>query len=112
MIVVYQTDAADIYNSGKSGRPIDVARLRGQFTVGANGEYEIVTIRPSAYPGGGARLHIHVNLIAPGKEPREIFEFFFAGDPLLRGNEKGIILRPRKDRQGTWIADRDFALEQ
>ena len=45
-----------------------------------------------------------MNLIAPGKAPREIFEFFFAGDPLLRGNEKGIILRPRK------TAAQDFAL--
>ena len=52
LIVVYQTDAADIYDSGKSGRPIDVARLRGQFTVGANGEYEIVTIRPAPIQAG------------------------------------------------------------
>lgn len=108
-IMVYQTDAAGIYSS-KTGRPGDVARLRGQFTAGANGEYEIVTIRPGLYPDGGAPSHIHVNLLEPGKEPREIFEFFFAGDSLLRGNEKGYVLQPRKDTQGIWVAVQDFAL--
>jgi len=88
--MVYQTDSAPIYSS-KSGRPSDIARLRGQFQSGAKGEYEIVTIRP-------------------GKEPREIFEFFFAGGPLLSGKEKGIVLQPRKDANGVWIAVQHFDL--
>ena len=46
----------------------------------------------------------------PGKEPREICEFFFAGDPLLKGNEKGYVLQPRQDTKGTWVAEQDFAL--
>lgn len=109
-ILVYQTDASGIY-SVKSGRPIDVSRLRGQFTSGKDGEYEIVTIRPGPYPNADVPMHIHVNLLEPGKPPREIFEFFFAGDPRLRGSEKGYVLQPRKDAQGTWIAVQDFALE-
>jgi protocatechuate 3,4-dioxygenase beta subunit len=110
-IMVYQTDAAGIY-SKQSGAPIDVARLRGQFTAGNNGEYEIVTIKPGAYPDGGVPLHIHVNLVEPGKKAREVCEFFFHGDPLLRGGEKGYVLQPRKDANGVWIAVQDFALER
>jgi protocatechuate 3,4-dioxygenase beta subunit len=109
-IMVYQTDASGIY-SNKSGSPMDVSRLRGRFTSDKDGEYEIVTIRPGPYPDSDVPMHIHVNLFEPGKAPREIFEFFFSGDPRLRGNEKGYILQPRKDAQGTWIAVQDFALE-
>jgi protocatechuate 3,4-dioxygenase beta subunit len=110
-IMVYQTDAAGIYSS-QSGRPIDVARLRGQFRTGPNGEFEIVTIRPGAYPGGGVPAHIHVNLLEPGKPPREVFEFFFSGDPRLRGTEKGYVLQLRKDHHGNWVAVQDVALDR
>jgi hypothetical protein len=53
-----------------------------------------------------------VNLVEPGKEPREIFEFFFAGDRYLRGGEKGYVLQLRKDSKGNWLAVQDVALEQ
>lgn len=109
VIMVYQTDAAGIY-SATQGPPIKVARLRGQFTAGPNGEYEITTVRPGHYPDQGAPMHIHVNLVEAGKEPREVCEFFFAGDPLLKGGEKGYVLQPKKDAQGTWIAVQDFAV--
>ncbi|HYO81411.1 MAG TPA: hypothetical protein VES20_08430 [Bryobacteraceae bacterium] len=110
-IMVYQTDANGIYSSG-SGRPIDIARLRGQLTTGPNGEYEIVTIRPGPYPGNRAPAHIHVNLVEAGKPAREIFEFFFAGDPLLPRDARGYVLQPRKDAQGTWTAVQDVVLDQ
>lgn len=110
-IMVYQTDAKGIYST-KSGRPMDVARLRGRFTAGANGEYEIVTIRPGRYPDGGVPAHIHVNLVEPGQPPREVCEFFFAGDSLLRGNEKGYVLQLHRDAQGTWVAVQDFSLDK
>lgn len=108
-IMVYQTDSAGIY-SRKPGRPRDTARLRGQFKAGPNGEYEIVTIRPGAYPQGGVPAHIHVNLIETGKEPREIFEFLFAGDPYLNDNAKGYVLRLNRDAHGAWLAEQDVAL--
>jgi protocatechuate 3,4-dioxygenase, beta subunit len=110
-IMVYQTDAGGIYST-MSGRPIDVARLRGSFRTGPNGEYEIVTIRPGRYPGGGAPAHIHVNVVEDGKPPREIFEFFFAGDPLLPRDAKGYVLHARKDAQGRWTAVQDVALSK
>jgi protocatechuate 3,4-dioxygenase, beta subunit len=110
-IMVYQTDAAGIY-SPKQGHPRDTARLRGRFTAGPNGEYEIVTIRPGPYPGGGVPSHIHVNVVEPGKEPREICEFFFAGDQYLKGNESGHVLKLRKDSRGTWLATQDFPLSK
>jgi protocatechuate 3,4-dioxygenase, beta subunit len=108
-IMVYQTDATGVYSS-RSGRPIDVARLRGELRVGPNGEYEIITIRPGRYPEGGVPAHIHVNILEPGKPPREVFEFFFEGDPSLRGDVKGYVLKPRKDPQGRWTAVQDVVL--
>jgi protocatechuate 3,4-dioxygenase beta subunit len=111
VITVYQTDAAGIYGT-QQGHPRDVARLRGRLTVGPEGQYEIVTIRPGPYPGGGVPAHIHVNLVEPGREPREIFEFLFAGDQYLRGGAQGYVLTLRKDAQGTWIATQDVALQR
>jgi protocatechuate 3,4-dioxygenase beta subunit len=108
-IMVYHTDSAGIYST-KQGRPIDIARLRGQFKTGPNGEYEIVTIRPGPYPQANIPSHIHVNIVEPGREPREICEFFFAGDPLLKGGEKGHVLQVRKDAQGIWNAVQDVPI--
>ncbi len=107
--MVYHTDSAGIYST-KQGRPIDIARLRGQFKTGPNGEYEIVTIRPGPYPQANIPSHIHVNIVEPGREPREICEFFFAGDPLLKGGEKGHVLQVRKDAQGIWNAVQDVPI--
>lgn len=111
-IMVYQTDARGIYKEGERVPPIKGARLRGTFVSGPRGEYEIVTVKPGAYPDGTAPLHIHVNLVESGQEPREVCEFFFAGDPLLKGGEKGYVLQPRKDAKGVLIAMQDFALEK
>lgn len=110
-IMVYQTDAQGIY-SKQRGQPIELARLRGEFTSGPKGEYEIVTVRPGAYPEGGVPLHIHVNLVENGKHKGEICEFFFQGDPLLKGGEIGYVLETRKDKDGTLVAVQDFALEK
>jgi protocatechuate 3,4-dioxygenase beta subunit len=110
-IMVYQTDAAGIY-SEKQGHPRETARLRGRFVAGSNGEYEIVTIRPGPYPGGGVPAHIHVNLVETGKEPREIFEFFFSGDRYLKGGENGYVLRPGRDARGAWVAAQDITLNR
>jgi protocatechuate 3,4-dioxygenase beta subunit len=109
-ILVYQTDATGIYSRGQ-GSPRETARLRGRFTVGLNGEYEIVTIKPGSYPAGAVPAHIHVNVLEPGKEPREIFEFLFEGDPHLRGGEKGYVLQLRKQADGNWLALQDIALD-
>lgn len=109
-ILVYQTDAAGIY-SKETGQPKDTARLRGEFTVGPAGEYEIVTVKPGHYPGQGVPAHIHVNVVdGPGGAMHEIFEFFFAGDKYLKGGEKGIVLKPEKDASGVWRVSQDFEI--
>ena len=108
-LMVYQTDAAGIY-SRKEGHPKDTARLRAELKAGPNGEYEIVTIRPGHYPGGGVPAHIHVNLVEPSG-PREICEFFFAGDKFLTGKEKGYVIRLERATDGTWRGEQDVLLE-
>lgn len=108
-ILVYQTDAKGIYSADK-GQPRDTSRLRGRFVAGPGGEYEIVTIKPGPYPGGGVPAHIHVNVVESGGAMREVTEFFFDGDPALRGGEQGYVLKPRQEKPGHWVATQDFAL--
>lgn len=108
-ILVYQTDANGIYSREK-GHPRDTSRLRGRLVAGPNGEYEIVTVKPGHYPGGTVPAHIHVNLVEPGREPREVSEFFFEGDKALSGSERGPLLKLKLEKPGHWVAAQDFAL--
>ena len=104
---MYQTDAKGIYGEGQ-GHPRQIARLRGALTAGPNGEYEILTIKPANYPGGGVPAHIHV--LEPGSDTRELPEFVFAGDRYLKGNENAYVLKLDRDSQGAWRARQDITL--
>ena len=104
---MYQTDAKGIYGDGQ-GHPRQIAKLRGALTSGPNGEFEIVTIKPGNYPGGGVPAHIH--LLEPGSDTRELPEFVFAGDRYLKGNENAYVLKLERDGQGAWRARHDITL--
>lgn len=109
-LLLYQTDASGVYGT-QPGNAMNTARLRGRLTTGPNGEYEVLTIRPGAYPGGQVPAHIHVCRVENGREPRPLFEFLFAGDPALRGAERGYVLTLRKDaRTGAWLAVQDIEI--
>jgi protocatechuate 3,4-dioxygenase beta subunit len=56
-IGVYQTDASGNY--GQDPRRPRWARLHGWLVTDSLGRYEIRTIRPGPYPGGGTPEHIH-----------------------------------------------------
>ena len=75
---VYHTD-----NDGYYSRPVDNsrnARLRGSLVTDASGRYEIRTIWPGHYPGGGNPRHIHVHLAGPDTPEHWIDSFLFEGD--------------------------------
>jgi protocatechuate 3,4-dioxygenase beta subunit len=123
---VYHTDADGYYS-----RPVDnprSARLRGSLVTDASGRYEIHTIWPGHYPGGGNPRHIHVHLAGPDVPEHWIDSFLFAGDtylgstdsrrselagtrfahvmPMTRGND-GIIRCARDIRLDRSVADRN-----
>lgn len=81
-LYVYQTDALGRYAKSLLSR---TPRLRGWMETGADGRYEFRTIKPGAYPGERIPAHIHGTLSAPGYPARWIDDFWFDGDPHLKG---------------------------
>jgi protocatechuate 3,4-dioxygenase beta subunit len=82
---VYHTD-----NDGYYSRPVDDsrnARLRGALVTDASGRYEIRTIWPGHYPGGGNPRHIHVHLAGTDVPEHWIDSFLFEGDKFLGAAE-------------------------
>ena len=104
-LTLYQTDAAGIYGPG-SGQPSEIARLRGRLVTGADGRYEIVTIRPGHYPGGGVPAHIHaaVNAVT-------IPDYLFEGDRYLKDEHPGFRLQVRQDAARVWRGSRDIVMK-
>ncbi len=82
VMYLYQTDASGVYSRGtnSSRNP----RLKGSLKTGADGRYEIRTIKPGSYPGSRNPAHIHATLTPPGGKGRWIDEFLFDGNPFLK----------------------------
>ena len=77
---VYHTDASGQYGvhpTRRSFPPNRDARLSGWLKTDRTGHFEIRTIRPGAYPGGGTPEHMHFIVGGRGQEMR------FADDPLI-----------------------------
>jgi protocatechuate 3,4-dioxygenase beta subunit len=87
----YQTDATGVYAPGtnSSRNP----RLKGQLKTGADGRYEIRTIKPGSYPGSRNPAHIHAHVTPPGGKEEWIDEFLFDGDPFLKDEDYRKFLR-------------------
>lgn len=102
---LYHTDAAGIYGQG-SGQPADIARLKGRLVTGSDGRYEIVTIRPGHYPGGGVPAHIHASangVVLP--------DYLFAGDRYLAESHRGFRMALQRGGDGVWRGTRDIVLQ-
>lgn len=82
VMYLYQTDASGVYSRGtnSSRNP----RLKGWLKTGADGRYEIRTIKPGSYPGSRNPAHIHATITPPGGKEHWIDEFLFDGDPFLK----------------------------
>lgn len=85
ILYAYQTDANGYYS--KTGREKGVqkwhGRLHGWCISGANGEYEIHTIRPARYPSNTIPAHIHAAVKEPGGEMYYLNDYVFADDDLI-----------------------------
>lgn len=119
IIEAHHTDNNGIYLAdGAHGPNPDVAaRLWGRLATAPNGTYQIDTIRPGGYPGGGAPAHIHIRIRDGHDEHSEMLEF--ADDraltPAMRAKDSVggtfAMIRPlTRDAPGVWHCTRDFRL--
>lgn len=84
VVFAYQTDASGVYNTaGAAGW-----RLRGWARSGADGRFELHTIRPGSYPDGRVPAHVHVTIDGPGVPRQWTPELRFADDPFVSAREK------------------------
>jgi protocatechuate 3,4-dioxygenase beta subunit len=77
-LFVFHTDARGHYNSRDDAYD---PRLYGWARTGADGQYELRTIRPGPYPQVTNPAHIHVHVFGPGRPEWFIPEYWFEGDP-------------------------------
>src|SRR5258708_17857549 len=77
VIEAHHTDANGIYLAeGATGpNPKVAARLWGRLATADDGTYQIDTIRPGSYPGGGGPAHIHIHIQDGRREQFETIEF-------------------------------------
>jgi protocatechuate 3,4-dioxygenase beta subunit len=78
-LYVYQTGADGLYGPEGNRNP----RLRGYLRSDEEGRWELSTIMPGGYPGGGVAPHIHLHAAAPGAAGESVLELVFEGDPRI-----------------------------
>ncbi|MGH9868672.1 MAG: hypothetical protein ACREAA_10990 [Candidatus Polarisedimenticolia bacterium] len=113
---IHHTDATGHY--APEGQP---PRLKGTLVTGADGRYEIRTIRPAPYPGGRIPAHIHAKVSASAGAWHDIHEYWFADDPLVTAamsaphtSERRFnpIVTVTKGPDGVWRGERDIRLPE
>jgi protocatechuate 3,4-dioxygenase beta subunit len=85
VVFAYHTDATGRYDVPSAGP--HSWRLRGWTRTGADGRFELATIRPAPYPNRRTAAHVHLLLERPGV-PRQHAGLMFTGDPLLTAEER------------------------
>jgi protocatechuate 3,4-dioxygenase beta subunit len=119
ILYVYQADSEGRYSPAAGqvqGRRH--GRLRGWMKTGADGRYELRTIRPAPYPGQAIPAHIHPVIKEPDKNEYYLDEFVFDDDPLLtkekraglEGRGGSGVMKVAKDRKGVATGRRDIVL--
>lgn len=122
VLYVYHTDATGRYSRGESlpGNGRRHGKLRGWVKTGADGKYELRTIRPAPYPGGREPAHIHTSALAPGTSEVYLGEFTFMDDPFVpqadkdRAAKEGRLASIVTLVQGSddvWRGERDLVLK-
>lgn len=120
VLYVHHTNAAGVYGNGtnESVWSRRHGRLRGWLRTGADGKYEVHTIKPGQYPNRREPAHIHLTVWEQGKDPYWIDDVVFAGEPGVdadyraeRQNRGGPgIVQLKREASGRWLAERDIVL--
>ena len=119
VLSVWQTDAKGFYIAGGGGAGELHPRIHGRIKTGADGKYELYTIRPGQYPSHTSPAHVHAHVSAPGF-PEYALIYYFEGDDLIteknrlelndhRGGTPSIIAL--HDSNGVLLGHRDIILE-
>ncbi|HWN09554.1 MAG TPA: hypothetical protein VNO50_09860 [Pyrinomonadaceae bacterium] len=82
-LFVYQTDATGVYSTGGNNGDNRDTRIHGVVRSGADGRYEIRTIKPGSYPASRNPAHIHAYVSGPGYPEYWIDEYHFTDDPFV-----------------------------
>lgn len=116
-VYAYHTDATGVYNKPDAREP----RLKATIVTDAEGRFELRTIRPGSYPGGGGPAHIHFELSGAGYGKQWPDEMQFADDPavsprmLAESKAKGkfaSIVQPTRDARGVLHATINIRLRK
>jgi protocatechuate 3,4-dioxygenase beta subunit len=105
LLYVYHTSARGWYSDRAAHVAANegdrkYARLFGYLTTGADGAFELRTIRPAGYPDSNLPAHIHVEIERPGGGGgRTVTEIRFDDDPRLTRQ-----MREQSVREGFTIA--------
>jgi protocatechuate 3,4-dioxygenase, beta subunit len=85
-VFAYHTDIHGLY--GREGNPRRMPRLHGWARTGADGKYELRTIRPAPYPGRSNAAHIHIHISSKELPEWSVPSVLFEGDPLITSRER------------------------
>ncbi|MEM7353148.1 MAG: hypothetical protein AAF657_20305 [Acidobacteriota bacterium] len=114
-LYAYHTDAAGLYSETNDNTD---PRIKATLRTDTMGRYELHTIKPAPYPGGGVPAHIHYRLSGAGYTEQR-FDLHFEDDPYLsRGMRErsaklgrfGSIRPLARDSGGGWRVVRDLRL--
>jgi len=121
LLYAYNADATGVYrrDGTETGNGRRHGQLRGWLRTDEEGRYEIRTIYPGAYPGGGEPSHVHITLTpSTGSQAgREQWaaSTLFDDDPLLTrapsqdlGRFDPVVILVEKD--GVRVGERDIRL--
>ena len=120
VLYLHHTNAAGLYANGSDEREWSRrhGRLRGWLKTGADGRYQVRTVKPGRYPDRSDPAHVHLTVLEPGRDPYWIDDIVFAGEGGVdaayrkqredRGGSGIVQLRPGAD--GVLIAERDIRL--
>lgn len=103
VLYAYHTNAEGVYakRGDETGNGVRHGYLRGWLRTDADGRFELVSIRPAAYPTSDAPAHIHVTVLDADLE-YWVDEINFADDPLLPAERRATAVELDRDDTGTW----------
>lgn len=122
VLYLYQTNIEGRYAGGsdESEWSRRHGRLRGWLKTGADGRYEIRTVKPGRYPSRTDPAHIHFTVLEAGRDPYWIDDVVFEGEPgvddgyksRVRSRGGSGIVRLQSAPDGTLLVERDIVLER
>jgi protocatechuate 3,4-dioxygenase beta subunit len=121
IVYAYHTNAQGTYPRDPRHPGLRHGLLRAWVRTGPDGRYRFDTIRPAGYPDTDIPVHVHMQVIEPGRCEYTIDNLMFDDDPRLTparreqmasGRGGNGIVHATRDAKGTWHVTRDIVLGQ